>query len=107
MDKDQWKEINDRLNSIQTSVDQTNKDLGNDRADLAGFSTKLGNLENQMAEIWKIVNNLPERTRNAVAGAVKPIQKEARELTEMIDSKKVLKIKVQIKHGWKFWKWFR
>lgn len=103
MNQDQWNIINERLNHIQSSVDQTNKDLQADREDLQRFALRLGSLEEQLAQVWKIVNNFPERAKAAMSDAVKPVQKEAQQLKEEIASKRVLLLnKTKKKRFWIF-----
>jgi septal ring factor EnvC (AmiA/AmiB activator) len=88
MDNDALKVITERLDQLQSTVDQTSRDLTMDRKDLQEFAIRVGSLENKIQEVWDIVNNLPERTKDKMQEVVKPMVKETKELKEQIKIKK-------------------
>lgn len=104
MENDQLKIILERMEKLQGVLNRIDKDLSTDREDIQNFSLRLGSLENQQAEIWKILNNLPGRTKQDVKEAVQLVANETHDLKEVIANKKFIAIDIA-KAKRSFWKW--
>ena len=83
---DEFKVLNEKVNSIQKNVDRIDRDLAEDRKYMHEFVMRLGNVENGITELLKGQHTTATKVKDAVEDAmdeaVKPI----------------------IKAKWKFWK---
>lgn len=99
MKPDQFSVISEKLDSLQTSVNRIDKDLGNDREELQETRMRLGALEAIVDELRKDIKKNSEKTADKVEEVVQPV-------VEAMKAKKVIHI---TKPGWLnklyfFWK---
>lgn len=97
MDKDQLKVIFQKLDSLQNTINNLDRDLGRDREEMQQFTIRLGAVENQMDELRKSFRTMSDKTADKVEEVVAPMIEEAHNLKKSIDKKKFIRIE---KIGW-------
>lgn len=73
MDKDTVKVIFQKIDSLQNSIDNMDRDLGKDREEMQQFTIRLGAVEGQMDELRKSFRTMSDKTADKVKEAVAPI----------------------------------
>lgn len=104
MNNDQVKVMMERLEQIQRVCNRIDADLAHDRETIQHFSIRLGNLETQQAELWRIVNTLPQKTQQQLNDAVNSMVNETHDLKQTIDQKRFIAIDMA-KAKKSFWGW--
>lgn len=106
MNKDEFKTLAEKVDSIQTSLDVIDKDLEHDRSkwdELQEVQNRLGHLEQEVKSLREIIQKIPQKTQDKIAEVTAPIIEEAYDLKKTIDKKKTLVLKEKKKPWWKIW----
>lgn len=108
MSPDELVVLNDKIDKLQKSLDNIDKDIAGDREYLQEHNIRMGAMESQISELRKIINSSVKNTHDKVAEAMAPMMEEAQDLKDVIMDKKVValdsqKTKKQLSPWWRFW----
>ena len=87
------KTILETLRKVQQRQDDMDMDMEKDRQSLQNLNIRLSNMESQIEELRKAVNQSSERTKNKVADVVAPVIESADRLSTEINDKKMVILK--------------
>lgn len=107
MDKDHYRILVDKINSIQHSIDILSSDGDHDskkinkvEEELGEIRIKLTAVESQVDELRKIIKTMPQKTQDKVTEAVQPMIDSADALTEEIEKKKTSPFRSKNFNAW-------
>ena len=107
--EDQLKEIREIVYKSRETTERLEANWDKDRKDFSEFQNRLGHLEQEVKSVKEVLNRIPEKTKEKVEEAVKPVTNETKDLKEVIVDKKMIaistdKVKNQLKRWWQFWR---
>lgn len=107
--EDQLKEIREIVYKSRETTERLEANWDKDRKDFSEFQNRLGHLEQEVKSLKEVLSRIPERTKEKVEEAVKPVTNETKDLKEAIVDKKMIaistdKVKNQLKRWWQFWR---
>ena len=101
MQKDEFKVLSTKINTLQDGVDLIDRDMAQDREEIQQMTIRLGAVESQIDELRKLVTQLPQKTQDKVIEAAAPIIEEAQGLSKQISRKKTMVIREKTKSLWR------
>lgn len=93
MQNDQLKVIFQKIDSLQKSIDNMDRDLGKDREEMQQFTIRLGAVESQIDELRKAIRTMSDKTADKVEEVVAPMIEETHKLKSSIDKKRAIYLK--------------
>ena len=96
--------IEDKLNTLQRSLDIHLKDTDAEIGDLGQLRISVATLQESVNNLTKNMERHVDRVSDRVAQAVEPMLEEAQQLGNKIDKKKFKILREPLKIKWKFWK---
>ena len=94
MDKDYFRILNQKTDSIQKGLDRLERDMADDRSWLHEFVLRLSSVESYLNELLKSqkgqANRIADKVEDKVSEAVQPVIEETQNLQETIQEKKVI-----------------
>ena len=104
MNPNQFDTLSEQLNNLQKTLDVHIRDSDNEAKDNQEYRLKVINLEGEIEELRKQLNNLTAKIQDKMAEVAQPIIEEAQDLRKTIDKKKTIIVPEKPKKPWwRFW----